>query len=390
MSTVNHVLSRSLSPRAWLGALVAAFALAGCGGGSDGGTATTATGGTTTTTTPIVDSFGQVVAAGGGDGVGAGDSGSDGTAGEGAAIAGAQVVVTDATGKTVSAVTDAQGYYRVKVTGFTPPLVAKVTKSNGATFFSFNTKALKVNGFNTMNITGLTDKVASDVARAAGKQRASDLTPQIVAANPDAITQSINSLKTAIAPVITAAGIDPAGFDPLGAPFRPNHAGYDFVLDNTKVTVAADGSTQVAIAPTFTAPGGLAGNWQQTTVIEGQNIAGAVVPGSAVPTAQILTQSTAATAATYLAPTTVTANGSTYTVTSNGNTTTITGPGTNFTLTINSYSFSNFQDCGSCGVNSTVSVTMNANYTAGGTFDGQSIPTTTASYSATLTWKRVN
>lgn len=388
MSTVNFVLSRPLSLRAWLGALVAAFALAGCGGGgSGGGTASPGTDGTSST---IVDSFGQVVAAGGGDGIGAGDSGSDGTAGEGAAIVGAQVLVTDATGKTVSATTDAQGYYRVKVTGFTPPLVAKVTKADGTTFFSFNAKALKVNGFNTMNITGLTDKVASDVARAAGKLRASDLTPQIVAANPDAITRSIDSLRSAIAPVITAAGIDLAGFDPLGAPFRPNRTGYDFVLDNTKVTVAADGSTQVTIAPTFSAPGGRSGNWQQTTMVEGQSFVGGIVPASAVPTAQILTQSTAATAATYLAPSSVTANGSTYTVTSSGNTTTITGPGTNFTLTINSYSFSNFQDCGSCGVNSVVSVTMTANYTAGGMFDGQSIPTTTASYSATLTWKRVD
>lgn len=390
MSTITHFLLRPLPPRTWLVALVAAFALAGCGGGgSDGGTATTSTT-TTTTSTTIVDSFGQVVAAGGADGVGVGDSGSDGTAGDGAAIVGAVVVVTDASGKTVSGTTDAQGYYRVKVTGFTPPLVAKVTKSDGRTYFSFNTKPLKINGFNTLNITGLTDKVASDVARAAGKVRSSDLTPQIVATNPDAVTQSINSLKATIAPVITASGIDASSFDPLSVPFRPDHTGYDFVLDNTKVTVAADGSTQVAIAPTFSAPGGLAGNWQQTTLVEGQSIVGGVVPASAVPTAQILTQSTAATAATYLAPTNVTANGSTYTVTANGNTTTITGPNTNFTLTINSYSFSNYQGCGSCGVNSTVSVTMNANYTAGGTLDGQSIPTTTASFSATLTWKRVN
>lgn len=391
MSMFCRVLHQPRAFGAWLGAFALALALAGCGGGGGGGDAPPAAGGTGgTPTVTIVDSFGQVVAAGGADGVGSGDSGADGTAGDGAGIVGGTVVITDTTGKSVSGITDAQGYYRVKVTGFTPPLVAKVSKPDGSSFHSLNVRQLKVNGFVTLNITGLTDKVASDVARAAGRSRASELTPQLVAANPDAITQSINNLKTTIAPVITAAGIDAATFDPLAAPFRPNRTGYDFVLDNVRVTVAADGSTQVAVSPTFNAAGALSGNWQQTTVVEGQSIVGGIVPGNAVPTELILTQSTAATAANYLAPTNVTANGSTYTVSSNGNTTTITGPGTNFTLTVNSYSFSNFQGCGACGVNSTVSVTMNANYTAGGTLDGQSIPTTTASFSAALSWKRVN
>jgi hypothetical protein len=386
MSIFRPDLNQPRPLGAWLGAFALALALAGCGGG--GGDAPAPGGGGTPVT--ILDSFGQVVAAGGADGVGSGDSGADGTAGDGAGIVGGTVTITDTTGKSVSGITDAQGYYRVKVTGFTPPLVAKVTKPNGSAFYSLNVKQLKVNGFVTLNITGLTDKVASDVARAGGKTRASDLTPQLVAANPDAITQSINSLKSTIAPVIAAAGIDASSFDPLAAPFRPNHTGYDFVLDNVKVTVAADGSTQVAVSPTFTAPGGLSGNWQQTTTVEGQSIVGGIVPGSAVPTELILTQSTASSAATFLAPTNVSANGSTYTVSANGNTTTITGPGTNFTITINSYSFSNFQGCGACGVNSTVSVNMNANYTMSGTFDGQSIPATTASVSATLSWKRVS
>jgi hypothetical protein len=319
-----------------------------------------------------------------------GDSGTDGTAGEGAPIVGRSVVITDTTGKSVTATTDAQGYYRAKVTGFVPPLVAKVTRADGSTFFSLNNKPLKVNGFVTLNLTGLTDKVASDVARAGGKSRASELTPQIVAANPDAITQSVNSLRTSIAPVITASGIDSASFDPLAAPFRPNHTGYDYVLDNTKVTVAADGSTVVTVAPTFRPAGALAGNWEQRMVIEGQDVLIGTFPGASVPSLQILTQSTTATAAAYVAPTNVTSNGSVYTVTTNGNTTTITGPNTNFTMTINSFSFTNYVDCGACGVNSTVSVVMNANFTAGGTMDGQSIPTETTSFSATLIWRRLN
>jgi hypothetical protein len=370
------------SSKVWLAALAATVALLGCGGG--GGDGYVAAPGATTSVTPtILDSFGQIVAAGGGDGVGVGDSGADGTAGDGAAIVGGAVVLTDTNGKTVSGVTDVQGYYRVKVTGFAPPFVAKVTKADGKVYRSINVKTLKVNGFVTLNITGLTDKVASDVARAGGKSGSADLTPQIVAAYPDAINQSINGLRLALAPVISAGGIDVNGFDPLAVPFRPNHTGYDFVLDNTKVTIAADGSTQVTVAPTF----GLSGNWQQTIVINGQTFAGGIVPGSSVPTANNLTQSAAT---QILAPTKFAAGGTTYTISASGNTTTITGPNTNFTVTINNYSFTNYMDCGACGINSSVSVTLDANFTAGGTLDGQSIPTLTTSYSAMLTWKRVN
>jgi hypothetical protein len=106
-----------------------------------------------------------------------------------------------------------------------------------------------------------------------------------------------------------------------------------------------------------------------------------------VPTANNLTQSAAT---QNLAPTKFAAGGTTYTISASGNTTTITGPNTNFTVTINNYSFTNYMDCGACGINSSVSVTLDANFTAGGTLDGQSIPTLTTSYSAMLTWKRVN
>ena len=228
-------LHQSSSFRAWLAAAFAALMLFGCGGGGDGG------GGATVA---ILDSFGQAVSDGDG-GIGAGDSGADGTAGEGKPIVGARVQVTDSTGKTVSGTTDAQGYYRVKVTSFTPPFVAKVTKSDGKVLHSLSVTALKVNGFITLNLSGLTDKVASDVAVTAGKKGAADLTPQIVAANPSAVSQAVSNLASQLSSVISAAGLNPSSFDPIGAPFRPNQTGYDFVLENVKVVVAPDGSTQV-------------------------------------------------------------------------------------------------------------------------------------------------
>src|SRR5512140_2644197 len=206
---MSSILKRLHGRAVWVAA-VTCLVLAGCGGGGGGGDTTVAP------SVKILDSFGNVVVAGGADGVGPGDSGGDGTAGDGAPIVGGVVTVTDVNGKSVSATTDAQGYYRVKLTGMTPPFVLKVTRPDGKVRHSLSVKAPQTNGFINMNISGLTDKVASDVARAGGKNGAADLTPQIVAANVAVISQSVSSLSSTLQPVISAA--DVSNFDPLGTP----------------------------------------------------------------------------------------------------------------------------------------------------------------------------
>ena len=367
--------------RAWLLAAAASFALLGCGGGDDGGTPTpTPNPGGGGGTVQILDSFGQVVAAGGADGVGVGDSGADGTAGEGAPIVGGTVSVTDVNGKTVSATTDAQGYYRVKVTGFVAPFVAKVTKADGKVLRSLNLKAPVTNAFITLNLTGLTDKVASDVAKAAGKAGAADLTPQIVAANPAAVTTAVNNLASLIQPVISAAGI--TSFDPLSAPFRPDHKGYDFVLDNVKVTVDANGATVISISPTFTGGGstGLSGTWGIVVAVTLQGQTQSAVAGD-VPGAGVPKDSAAASVFCQTGYSqTFNSGGTSGTVTCNGNTINVVSSSGTLNAT---YNFVSYQGCGACGVGSTVVVTYNVTQTF--TFSGGSSNDT---YSVVTTYTR--
>lgn len=357
--------TNSSSLRAWLLAAAASLALLGCGGGGDGGTDTGTGGGGSGgggTTVQILDSFGQVVAAGGGDGVGVGDSGADGTAGEGAPIVGGTVTVTDVNGKSVSAVTDAQGYYRVKITGFTAPFVAKVTKPNGTSLRSINIKAPVTNAFITLNLSGLTDKIASDVAKAGGKSGAADLTPAIVAANTGAIATSISNLANQIAPVLAAAGIDSKSFDPLATPYRPNHAGYDFVLDNVKVTVDASGATVVTVSPTFVppAPAGLTGTWGLSVTVsaggQSQTGSGPDIPGAGVPKDAAGASVFCGTAYSQ----TFNSGGTSGTVTCNGNTLTVVSSSGTLSAT---YNFASYQGCGACGVGSQVVVTYNVTQT---------------------------
>ena len=228
-----------------LGLLSLVFGLVSCGGGS---------GGASTGSSGIVDSFGRAVDSGDGSGVGVGDAGADGTAGEGSPIVGATITIVDAAGKSVSATTDAQGYYRAKVTGFAPPLVLTATKKTGEKLRSFTLAPLKTNGFVAANVSSVTDKIASDVAVAAGKSGAADLTPQIVAGNTTAVASAKAGVQAVLSAVIAASGIAITGYDPINTPFMADHTGYDKVLDNTRISTTSTGATQLAVAPTFTTP----------------------------------------------------------------------------------------------------------------------------------------
>ncbi|HSV55395.1 MAG TPA: hypothetical protein VLJ57_24945 [Burkholderiaceae bacterium] len=220
--------------------------VAACGGGGSDGSAA---GGSAT----VLDSFGRVVPPGDASGVGGdGDAaGADGTAGDGAPIVGGAVVITDAGGKTANATTDSSGYYRANVTGFTPPFVVRVTRTDGTVRRAPSVTPLKKGGFITINISGITDKIASDVAIAGGLSGSSQLTPAVVSAHASSIGTSLAALRTALTSVIVTAGIAAASYDPLITPFLADHTGYDFVLDNTVITVAPGGGTSVSIEPGF-------------------------------------------------------------------------------------------------------------------------------------------
>ncbi|NRF70170.1 hypothetical protein HLB44_24490 [Aquincola sp. S2] len=245
-------MSRYLRPMLPVVLSLALVMLGSCGGGG-GGDAPAAC-------APIADSAGGSIACddpfwgtapGGGAGGADGDAaGADGTAGDGRAIAGATITLVDAGGQSRSAVSDAQGYYRVNITRFAPPFVVKLVTADGEErHHAFSTQAVKKRGFITINITGLTDKLASDVAIAGGKPGAKDLTPAIVAAQAAAIQTARNNLTQAIRNQVIAAGITPESFDPIAVFFRPNLQGYDLILETVAVFIDNSGATQVMPKP---------------------------------------------------------------------------------------------------------------------------------------------
>jgi len=187
----------------------------------------------------MVDSFG------GGGGAADGGAGGDGSAGDGAPIVGGAVRVVDTTGKLATATTDSQGYFRVKLTGMVPPLIISVTRSDGRVRRSVSTVPLKINGYIFMSVTGLTDKIVSDLAAAAGFTSPAAVTPAMVANLGSQLNSAIVALRNnaLVRPQLVAAGLNPDTFDFLNTPFRPNGTGYDAVLDNLIIETDSSGAT---------------------------------------------------------------------------------------------------------------------------------------------------
>ena len=263
--------------------VLAAVLVASCGGGSGSSNANApATGdifvGSTNTPTagevvaggvegacaPFIDSFGREVscsalkalpqtsaAAGiascnnmvdgagfeGGDGTGVG--GGDGTAGDGAGIPNTPITITDVSGQTVRTTTDSEGYYRFSLCGLRPPLVAVVERADQPwktmMVEEIQPPTLRRN-FYTMNLTGLTDVVAAEVAKRAGKASSKDLDANDVALKKAEVPDVIAKINANIRQTLEATGLDTAKFNPLNVAFRPNEQGQDKVLQLVTVT----------------------------------------------------------------------------------------------------------------------------------------------------------
>lgn len=198
--------------------------------------------------TPVCVDVAHVQDSFGGDG-GAADGGAsgDGTAGDGAPIVGGLVKVRDRFGRVTSATTDNVGYFRVKLTGFVPPLLVSVTRRDGVVRRSISLQPLKTDGYVFIAVTGLTDKIASDLGRALGFAGAGGLTPQLVQDNQARLAEVVTALRNdaVVRPILVNQGITPDSFNPFNTPFRADGTGYDGVLDRLQVTTDANGATVV-------------------------------------------------------------------------------------------------------------------------------------------------
>ena len=203
--------------------LIACLTLVGCGGGGGGGTTAASSLSTSTTSsdTPPTQPTTPPITA----------KKVSGTVAKGAALAGATVILVDATGRQVSTTAGADGTYSIDVTGLTPPFI--ITATDGT-----NTLHSIAFGPGVANVTPLTDVATTTYFQTQGT------TVENAIANPSGVRlPTVGSLDRCteamlanLKELMIQHGIDPAEFEPFTTEFIANHTGIDGLLDQIQQT----------------------------------------------------------------------------------------------------------------------------------------------------------
>ncbi len=163
----------------------------------------------------------------------------EGTAAQGAPLAGASISLRDAQGQYAASSADAAGHFHIDVAGMTGPFLLKAETPEGRVLYGMAPDS------GTANVDPYSDFLVrrwyathagdpdhafagrGDVPETAGMQ-ASD-----------------RSLTAKLSDTLSAQGLDAKRFSLLATPFEANHTGFDAILDQSQVDTAA-GSIQVA------------------------------------------------------------------------------------------------------------------------------------------------
>ncbi len=201
-----------------------------------------------------------------------------GVAARGAALAGASVEATCATGSgTGTAQPD--GSYSLAITGGVLPCVLKAASSDGTTYYSL---AAGAGSTATANITPLTQLVVAQLtgqdpavfyAGAAGN--AASLATAVTAVKIDAAS-------TAVVQTLQAAGVDTSAITSIvsGSLAAGTGTGYDGVLDTLGTTLASTGSTLGELVTAVAATAAAAGPAAPATHSGGDNVTASLLPAA--------------------------------------------------------------------------------------------------------------
>jgi hypothetical protein len=167
-----------------------------------------------------------------------------GTVAVGRAISGANVAVTDATGKNVSATADAEGNYQVPLAGLTAPLAIVATDPGGAEQPLTSVVAsvpTSSSGPVIANVTTLTTAVSALMTQSGNPLDLADSKTLSSLVTPASVAVAVKTLNAAVSGILSANNVDSKSFDPIATPFVANQTGPDAVIDAVQV-IPATGS----------------------------------------------------------------------------------------------------------------------------------------------------
>ena len=166
-----------------------------------------------------------------------------GTVAVGNALASATVTITDVNGKTATATSAANGAYTISLAGLTAPFIISATVPSGVstTLYSVVASSATTGGATlTVNVTPLTTAVAALLA-ADGDPVSLTQSGASSALTPASVNSAVAKLDTALGPILTANGLSPSSFDPIGGAFTTDQTGADAVIDSVPVPPSVKG-----------------------------------------------------------------------------------------------------------------------------------------------------
>lgn len=177
-------------------------------------------------------------------------------------MAGATIVITDSSGKTVTATAAADGSYTADVSGFSAPLLITATGDYGSSVKKYVAllDVMPASGTAAIaNVTPLTNALAAMVSSdgVSPDEFAKDIS-KLKNLDSARLASALGNLQAAMADVLADAGL-PATFDPTRAAFHADRGNAaDTLLDTVRVTQSDLGVTlnNTRVALSYGAAGG--------------------------------------------------------------------------------------------------------------------------------------
>ncbi len=190
----------------------------------------------------------NMVACGGGGGGGGAEGASPvaslaGTAAVGAPLAGAEVTLKDANGKTLSVTADANGSFVFSdISGVVAPAMLKATGTAGGetyTLYSLASTLPDKGASGVVNVTPVTDGAVGQALGTLSPEDAFNSATAIKTIDLGKLAQVKTKLVEAVKEVLTALGNDASKVDLFATPFKADNTGLDKLLDLVTVQTLA-------------------------------------------------------------------------------------------------------------------------------------------------------
>ena len=184
------------------------------------------------------------------------DAAVEGTAAQGVPLADASVSLRDATGQYAAGSADISGHFHIPVAGMTAPFLLKVVSPDGHVLYGMAAD------IGIANLDPYTDLMVRDWYVSHGSDADRAFVGEAGVPSVAGMQALDRLFTTLLHDALSAEGLDAVHYSLLSTPFDADHAGFDQLLDETRIDLGA-GRIQVAGTSLRLEPADGVIGWQQ-------------------------------------------------------------------------------------------------------------------------------